>query len=76
MSEEKQLTQDYTSDKTYWPMWLLSFFVPVVGYIFYMVWQNKKPRYSKSSGWGAIFGCFFYLILIIALILVNAAQNK
>lgn len=70
MSEEKKLTQDVTSDKNHWPTWLLGFFLPVVGYILYLVWKEEKPRYSNSTGWGSLLGCFFYIVVAIVLILV------
>ena len=44
---------------------ILSFFLPIVGLILFLVWKNKKPRAAKASGIGALVGFILFLILII-----------
>ncbi len=47
-----------------------SFLFPPLGYIFYMVWKNRKPKDSQRCGWCSLIGCIFYIILAIVLVLV------
>jgi hypothetical protein len=53
-----------------WLFGILSFILPPVGYVLYLVWKNSKFKVSQFCGWGSLIGCFFYIILAIILILV------
>lgn len=53
-----------------WLFGILSFILPPVGYVFYLVWKNTKFKVSQFCGWGSLIGCFFYILLAIVLILV------
>lgn len=35
---------------------LLGFFLPLVGFIIWLVWRNDKPARSKAAGKGALIG--------------------
>ncbi len=37
-------------------MAVLGFFIPLVGLILYLMWQNKYPLKAKSAGKGALIG--------------------
>jgi hypothetical protein len=45
---------------------ILSFFIPLVGLILFLVWHKEKPRKAKSAGIGALIGMvaniIFYLV--------------
>lgn len=53
-----------------WLFGILSFLLPPVGYVLYLVWKKTKPQTSIFCGWGSLIGCIFYIILAIVLILV------
>ena len=48
----------------------LSFFVPVVGFVLFLVWREKEPGNSKVSGIGALIGLIFWPVVSIVLYLV------
>lgn len=35
---------------------ILSFFIPLVGLILYLIWKDEKPLRAKSAGKGALIG--------------------
>lgn len=43
---------------------ILSFFVPLVGLILFLVWKETAPGNSKVSGIGALVGLIFWSIVI------------
>ncbi len=49
---------------------ILSFILPPLGYVLYLVWKVKKPKASKVCGWCALASCLFYIVLAFILILV------
>ncbi len=54
-------------------MWLfgvLSFVIPPVGYVLYLVWKKSNHSVSTFCGWGSLTGSIFDIILAIILILV------
>ena len=63
---KKTKTTKVSDQKLNWGFWILSFFLPILGYIFYLVWQTKKPLKSKSCGWGSV----FYIVVAIIIILI------
>ncbi|MBU1145527.1 MAG: zinc ribbon domain-containing protein [Firmicutes bacterium] len=55
---------------------VLGFFVPLVGLILFLLWQDERPKAAKSAGKGAlisvIIGCavgLIYLIIFLIIIL-------
>lgn len=52
-----------------WLFGILSFILPPVGYVLYLVWKNSKQERSTFCGWASLIGCGFYIILAIVLIL-------
>ena len=67
---KKTKTTKVSDQKLNWGFWILSFFLPILGYIFYLVWQTKKPLKSKSCGWGSLIGSVFYIVVAIIIILI------
>jgi len=56
---------------------VLSFFVPVVGLILYLVWKNETPLKAKSCGKGALIGALVEVglsCLITVLIFILAGS--
>jgi len=47
---------------------LLSFFIPVVGFILFLVWNKELPLKAKSCLKGFISGIVFYVFLICCVI--------
>ncbi len=38
---------------------VLSFFIPLLGLILFLVWQEDRPKAAKSAGTGALIGVIF-----------------
>ena len=58
----------------------LGFFVPIVGFILWLVWRDEKPKTAKILGIGAlisniIFIIFFIFSFIYFLFLLNRATS-
>lgn len=74
MDSKEKSTKNGLVEKNESPMrWLfgiLSFLLPPVGYVLYLVWKKNKQQTSTFCGWGSLSGCIFYIILAIVLILV------
>jgi drug/metabolite transporter (DMT)-like permease len=64
VSNEKRETSP--DDKGSVGFGILSFFIPLVGLILFLVWHKEKPRKAKLAGIGAIIGIaaniIFYLV--------------
>lgn len=69
-NNKKTKATKVSDQKLNWGFWILSFFLPILGYIFYLVWQTKKPLKSKSCGWGSLIGSVFYIVVAIIIILI------
>lgn len=52
----------------------LSFFVPIVGLILFLVWRETEPGNSKVSGIGALIGLIFWSVVptVLYLLVFNA----
>ena len=46
---------------------VLSFFVPLLGLIFFLIYENKKPQRAKAAGIGALAGFLTAVVLFISL---------
>lgn len=66
--EEKNTVVNETK-KIQWGLWIASFFLPVFGYIMYLVKKEENPNKSNSCGWGALFGSLFYVVMFFVWIL-------
>ena len=44
---------------------ILGFFIPLAGFIIFLVWREKEPGNSKVSGIGALIGVIFWTIVPI-----------
>lgn len=52
----------------------LGFFIPIVGFILWLVWRDEKPKTAKAVGIGAlvsvIIGAVFVVIYFIFLVFI------
>lgn len=67
--DKKVLSENNANEVINWGLWIASFVLPPLGYIFYSVWKKSKPRNSYSSGWGALWGFLFYVVGALVYIL-------
>lgn len=51
---------------------ILSFFLPIVGLILYLVWKDQMPLRAKSTGKGALIG--FVVLLLIAITYITVTN--
>lgn len=55
--EQERYQSNYVEDQQYDFLWaVLGFFVPLVGLILFLLWQNTKPMTAKYIGIGALVG--------------------
>ncbi|MDH6458707.1 ABC-type multidrug transport system permease subunit [Fusobacterium sp. PH5-7] len=48
----------------------LGFFIPIVGFILWLVWRDEKPKTAKSLGIGALVGVIIGFIFIVIYFLI------
>lgn len=63
-----QESQKVSNDKASFGFALLGFFIPVVGLILFLLYEDKKPKRAKSAGKGALTGFIIYILIIIAIV--------
>lgn len=59
---------------------LLGFFIPLLGFILYLLWKNTNPNDAKQAGTGAFisfisFISFIVLYFILMVIVVSSTMN-
>lgn len=52
---------------------VLSFFIPIVGLILYLVWKDTEPGKAKSAGKGALIGVIVAAALVIIILIITFA---
>ena len=50
---------------------ILGFFFPLIGFILYLVYENKMPLRAKSAGKGALVGFIVGVVLIVAIVIIT-----
>ena len=53
----------YDSGSIGW--FILGFFVPLVGFILYLVWASDRPKSAKMSGLGALVGILLSVVFSV-----------
>ena len=48
----------------------LGFFIPIVGFILWLVWRDEKPKTAKSLGIGALVGVIIGFTFIVIYFLI------
>ena len=61
----KIMTQDDTPSKGFA---VLGFFIPLLGFILYLVWKSETPLKAKSAGKGALIGFITRIVLYILVV--------
>lgn len=49
---------------------ILGFFIPIVGLILFLIYEEKKPKRAKSAGKGALIGFITEIVLAITLVIL------
>ena len=49
---------------------ILGFFIPIVGLILFLIYEEKKPKRAKSAGKGALIGFITKIVLSIVLVIL------
>lgn len=50
---------------------ILGFFIPIVGLILFLIYEEKKPKRAKSAGKGALIGFITEIVLAIILVILS-----
>ena len=50
---------------------VLGFFVPIVGLILFLIYEDKKPKRAKMAGKGALVGFIINILISTALVILN-----
>ena len=68
MNEEKEeITENSKEDKGGFWWSCLGFFVPMVGFILWLVWRDEKPKTAKVLGIGALISTIIFIAFYICL---------
>lgn len=49
---------------------VLGFFIPIAGFILFLIYEGKKPKRAKSAGKGALIGFITKIVLSIILVII------
>lgn len=59
-----------TDDNSSFGFAILGFFIPLLGLIFFLVYEGKKPKRAKSAGKGALIGFVTKIVITIILVIL------
>ena len=59
-----------TDDHSSFGFAVLGFFIPLVGLILFLIYEEKKPKRAKSAGKGALIGFITKIVLAIILVIL------
>lgn len=59
-----------TDDNSSFGFAILGFFIPLLGLIFFLVYEGKKPKRAKSAGKGALIGFITKIVITIILVVL------
>ncbi len=51
---------------------VLSFFLPIVGLILYLIYEHDSPKKARSAGKGALIGFIVHVVLSIISVILSA----
>ncbi|MEG0365835.1 MAG: zinc ribbon domain-containing protein [Coprobacillus sp.] len=60
--------QSYNDDESHIGFAVLSFFIPIVGLVLYLVWNKEYPKKAKSCLNGLIAGVVLYVVFVCCMI--------
>lgn len=61
---------DVSEDNSNLGFAILGFFIPIVGLILFLIYEEKKPKRAKSAGKGALIGFITKIVLTIILVIL------
>lgn len=61
---------DVSEDNSNLGFAILGFFIPIVGLIIFLIYEEKKPKRAKSAGKGALIGFITEIVLAITLVIL------
>lgn len=61
---------DVSEDNSNLGFAILGFFIPIVGLILFLIYEEKKPKRAKSAGKGALIGFITKIVLAIILVIL------
>lgn len=61
---------DVSEDNSNLGFAILGFFIPIVGFILFLIYEEKKPKRAKSAGKGALIGFITKIVLAITLVIL------
>lgn len=61
---------DVSEDNSNLGFAILGFFIPIVGLILFLIYEEKKPKRAKSAGKGALIGFITKIVLSIILVVL------
>lgn len=61
---------DVSEDNSNLGFAILWFFIPIVGLILFLIYEEKKPKRAKSAGKGALIGFITKIVLAIILVIL------
>lgn len=61
---------DVSEDNSNLGFAILGFFIPIVGLILFLIYEEKKPKRAKSAGKGALIGFITEIVLAIILVIL------
>ena len=61
---------DVSEDNSNLGFAILGFFIPIVGFILFLIYEEKKPKRAKSAGKGALIGFITKIVLAIILVIL------
>lgn len=61
------ITKPKPADSASTGWWWLGFFLPIVGFILWLVWTDSTPIKAKKAGTGALTGIIVSVVLVILL---------
>lgn len=62
---------DVSEDNSNLGFAILGFFIPIVGLILFLIYEEKKPKRAKSAGKGALIGFITEIVLAIILVILS-----
>lgn len=61
---------DVSEDNSNLGFAILGFFIPIVGLILFLIYEEKKPKRAKSAGKGALIGFITKIVLTIIIVIL------
>lgn len=67
---DNKSSTNVSKDSSSFTFAILGFFIPIVGLILFLIYEEKKPKRAKSAGKGALIGFITKIVLSIVLVIL------